>query len=219
MTSFLTDAGKIFLTGLAAGAGPCLLTCAPVVMPLVAGIARNSFQGLGVMISFFTGRLTAYIVLGLLAGSSLRALSWVTGNQALQTNILRLGALLVIFLGALVVAGKDVSVRWCRSWHKYFVDKSHRSMFILGIVIGLAPCLPLLGILTYITVRAQSPLQGAVWGGFFGLGTMLSPLLIAGLLVGAAREHWRERETGQKILVKLSGWLLMVWGLFLLFHK
>jgi sulfite exporter TauE/SafE len=217
--SVFAETGKLFLTGLAAGAGPCLATCAPLVLPLVAGTAKNGRQGLGLTLSFFAGRLAVYIGLGALAGWSLRSLSWFTENPALQNNMLRAGAGFILFLGALIVMGKDISSPWCRSWHKYFVDKSHGSMFILGILAGLAPCLPLLGVLTYTAFKARDPLQGALWGGSFGLGTMLSPLLIAGVALGAARGHWPAQKTVQQIFVKGSGILLIVWGLFLLLHK
>lgn len=55
-------------------------------------------------------------------------------------------------------------------------------MVLLGLVVGVSPCLPLLGVLTEIMFIADKFYQGWLLGLAFGLGTLISPLLVLGTL-------------------------------------
>ncbi len=73
---------------------------------------------------------------------------------------------------------------FCRILHRETIERSAKSMILLGILIGVSPCLPLLGALTTIAGWAKGPFVGAFWGLSFGLGTILSPLIILALVAG-----------------------------------
>lgn len=90
-------------------------------------------------------------------------------------------------------------------------------MFILGILLGFAPCFPLIGIMTYIAVKATSPWQGLVYAGCFGLGNMIVVLLL-GVLSSKLVAGYKEKiRIGQNILTKVCGILLILWGILLTF--
>lgn len=213
------DLLKLFFTGLTAGAGPCLLSCMPVFLPLLAATAGKTAQGLVATIMFAAGRLTAYLTLGFLAGWSIRILDKLTGSATVPMIINIVAAVFIIVLGVFIIAGRDISLPFCRRFYKYFIDKNYQSMFILGILLGIAPCLPLIGVLTYIAVKASSPWQGLWYAGSFGIGNVLSLLLLGGF---SARILARGKQTagqGQKIMIKACGIFLVVWGILLMLKK
>ncbi len=219
MTPLAQESLRILATGFTVGFGPCLAFCAPIVLPIIATTADNHRQGLTAALVFSLGRALSYIFLGLLAGWSIRLLDPVLNEPGWKLFFsLASGSLLLLF-GGLILLGKDTSLRYCRNFHKYFVDKRQPSMFILGILIGFTPCLPLLGILTYIANRAANAWQGAVMGASFGLGTLVSPLLLAGMLAGAVPGKLDRLARIQKLFNQLCALLLILWGILLLLRR
>ncbi|MDD5492106.1 MAG: sulfite exporter TauE/SafE family protein [bacterium] len=214
-----TECLKIFITGLTAGAGPCLLSCAPVLLPLLTVTAKNEQHGIKTTILFVLGRLAAYLFLGFLAGWSIRWLDKFDPAAPLPA-VIRVGAAgFIIMLGALIIIGRGISFHSCDRFIKYFIDKNHKSMFILGILIGFAPCLPLLGILTYIAIKAATPWQGLVYAGCFGIGNILIILLL-GVFSSVLLVRYRQSiGRGQKILGQACGLFLILWGILLTFKK
>ncbi|MBI5554440.1 MAG: sulfite exporter TauE/SafE family protein [Elusimicrobia bacterium] len=210
---------KLFFTGLTAGAGPCLLSCMPIFLPLLAATADKTAQGIMATIMFAAGRLTAYLILGFLAGWSIRILDKLTGSAAVPVIINIVAAVFIIILGVLITAGRDISLPFCRRFIKYFIDKNYQSMFILGILLGFAPCLPLIGVLTYIAVKASSPWQGLWHAGSFGIGNGLSLLLIGGFSAHILAQGKQKAGPGQKIMIKACGIFLVVWGILLMINK
>ncbi len=213
----LTECLKMFLTGFSAGAGPCLLSCAPVLLPILTATVTAEQQGVTATVFFVTGRLTAYLVLGWFAGWSIRLLDLWQHSAFMPAVIKACAAALIIVIGVLIIIGRDFSYPFCDRFAKYFIDKNHKSMFILGILLGFAPCFPLLGILTYIAVKATSPWQGLVYAGCFGLGNMIV-LLLLGVLSGRLVAGYKQKiRIGQKILTKVCGIFLILWGILLTF--
>ncbi len=168
---------------------------------------------------FAAGRLAAYLVLGLLAGWSIRILDKFTGSSGVPVIINILAAIFIITLGVFITAGRDISLPFCRRFYKYFIDKNYKSMFILGILLGIAPCLPLIGVLTYIAIKASSPWQGLLYAGSFGIGNILSLLLLGGFSAGVIVQGKQRAGRGQKIMIQACGIFLVVWGILLVLKK
>ncbi|MDD5491879.1 MAG: sulfite exporter TauE/SafE family protein [bacterium] len=210
---------KLFITGFTAGAGPCLLSCAPVLLPLLTVTAKDRTQGITATILFVTGRLAAYLVLGFLAGWSIRWLDKFGPAALIPVVIKACAAGFIIILGALIMIGRGISVRYCDRFIKYFIDKNHKSMFILGILLGFAPCLPLIGILTYIAVKSTSPWQGLMYAGCFGLGNIIIVLLLGGFSSSLLARYRQNLDRGRKILGQACGLFLILWGILLTFKN
>jgi sulfite exporter TauE/SafE len=214
-----TECLKMFVTGFSAGAGPCLFSCMPVLLPLLAVTAKEEEQGMTATFLFVTGRLAAYLVLGFLAGWSIRWLDIFHHSALVPVVIKACAAGFIIMLGVLIIIGRDISYPFCDRFIKYFIDKNYKSMFILGILIGFAPCFPLIGILTYIAVKATSPWQGFIYAGCFGIGNMIILLLLGGFSSRLLARYKQRIGIGQKILIKACGLFLIIWGILLTFKN
>lgn len=86
-------------------------------------------------------------------------------------------------------------------------------MVLLGIMIGLAPCLPLFGVLTYIAFNSQNFLHGAFLGLTFGMGALISPLILIGPLAGGTATLLLKKPLVYKIFGYLCGLILIYLGI------
>ncbi len=56
-------------------------------------------------------------------------------------------------------------------------------MALLGFIVGVAPCAPLLGVITYIAFSVKDALLGAAYAFCFGVGaSIVTPVLALGIL-------------------------------------
>ncbi len=161
---------EVFILGLLFGFGPCTVFCAPILTPMVLSSAKSAKEGLFEGISFSLGRLLSYSVLGAAAafiGSKISTIMppWFFG-------------LFIIVLGILILLKKTPKL--CGVFSKY---KGVHAAFVTGVFVGFAPCYPLVAALSLAAVSG-SVFLGALIGFVFGLGTMLSPLLLISLAAG-----------------------------------
>lgn len=210
--------GAAMLMGLAFGAGPCSITCMPYLGPVFLTQEGGWRRNVGVILPFSAGRLAGYTLLGSVAGyAGYAATNWFKDGPA---GIL-LGIATVV-LGVLLLrrAGKT---RHCGGELPYEQAvalpgqaKSRRLMplglFGLGLGMALNPCVPLGTVLT-VAAASADPLHGAELGLAFGLGAVVVPALVFGIVVahfgGQVRQalaRWRGRlEAG-------AGGMLIVLG-------
>lgn len=202
----------IFIQGMVIGSGPCLLLCAPVVLPLVAGTQRSFWEGFFAVIEFSFGRILVYTLLGGLFGYFGY---WLTGflidPRAAAAVWVAVGGF-IIFLGGLLVFGREWGNQFC---HKY----SGESLFLMGILVGLSPCLPLLAILTQIALFSRQIWIGALYGLSFGLGTLFSPLIIIGALLPLIPGYLFKEERVRRIFNAICGMTLILVGAYLIFTQ
>jgi sulfite exporter TauE/SafE len=173
---------QIFGLGLSFGmAGPCLFSCAPLLVAYLTARQLKLGESLGNILVFSFGRLLAYIFLGFLAGLSASALRHLNSGKFIL--MLRpLAALLIIGMGISVILNKDSPYGFCR------LIKNKASgltgLFVLGLIVGISPCAPLLALLFEIGLISHHPWQAMIYVLCFGLGTLISALLIIGGLTG-----------------------------------
>jgi len=149
-----------------------LLVCAPILLPFIAGTRRTWQEGLKAALLFGLARLGVYTLLGGVVGYIGYYLFQLFYSRAWGVALWSLAGAFIIILGLLVLGGKGNDHRLCRS----------QGPIVLGLAIGLAPCLPLIAVLTEIMFLASGFFQGALYGFTFGLGTVFSPLLLIGVL-------------------------------------
>lgn len=210
---------QLFGIGIGFGlAGPCLLVCAPVLITYVAGKQATWKQALSDIFVFLFGRLLAYLALGYLAGLSGIILRQFC-NLSLIPFIKALGGAIIVLLGIYVWLGKEPF-----SWlHKCKANTifSFSSLFMLGFIIGVFPCAPLLALLLEITLVSKTALNGMFYALFFGLGTLVSGFIVIGGLSGILT--WLPakllKSKRSNLIFRIFCALLLIWlGLNLIFR-
>jgi hypothetical protein len=127
--------------------------------------------------------LFAYVLLGLLAGFSGGLILEVLDQQYFGFYLWLLAGLFITLLGFLIILGKEPRLHLCQVLEKHTIGDGTKSMALLGFIVGITPCAPLIGILTYITFNAEGSLIGAFYCLCFGAGTaIITPLIVLGML-------------------------------------
>jgi len=167
---------ELFAAGFVFGMGPCLLFCAPVILPYIVSKGLDKKEGLKATVYFSLGRIAAYSALGFAAVALMDTLT-------IRKNIFRqsLGALIMIIVFFDLMKGP---VKFCGVLGRKYFDNANLNSFVAGALIGLTPCAPFFGVLTYIVAKSESPLAGLVNGFSFGIGTFFSPLVLLGFFAG-----------------------------------
>lgn len=205
----------LFFYGLTMGVGPCLAFCAPALLSYIAGTKKSWLGGLKDILIFSLSRLVICAILGLLAGSIGYLLNEVISSP--EVNLIKyLGlGIFVLLLGIIMLLGGK-GFPFCCILHRETIEKSTKSIILLGILIGLAPCLPLLGALSVIAGVAKGPVIGAFWGFSFGLGTVISPLIILAPIAGGLGRLFSLKPIFSRTFSRLCGCFLIYFGIRLI---
>ncbi len=84
-------------------------------------------------------------------------------------------------------------------------------------LVGLSPCIPLIGVLIEIALLSDNFLAGFAYSFFFGIGTVLSPMLLLGAvvpLVGGVIDRRISRA-----FTYICGAMLILAGVYLIFRR
>ena len=193
--------GKIFyllLQGFFLGYGPCLMTCAPILLPYVLS-KKHWKEGLIATLEFSLARLLVYVILGGVAGYIGAFLVQFYFTTLFSFYIKGALAFVLILIGLLIMFGKGTQLGFCR------IERGN--MFLLGLLVGLSPCFPLVGILLEIALLSDSLIKGMIYSFAFSIGTIISPLLI----LGAIAPH-----VGTKVSQKLREGFVFVCGILII---
>jgi thiol:disulfide interchange protein DsbD len=160
------DAAGLFTLGLVYGATVCSMTCLSYLGPYLLGTGNGFRDGLLSSLSFGLGKICCYVFLGGLAGYL---------GQNLTYSPAQTWAMGLVLIG--VAISMPFVARGCR-------DKCHQgskraSLLTLGAATSLVPCPPVLAILT-LAAGQGSMVTGMGFGLFYGLGIIISPLLLVG---------------------------------------
>jgi sulfite exporter TauE/SafE len=91
-------------------------------------------------------------------------------------------------------------------------------MFLFGFLMGVAPCVPYVAILTYIACVAEKNVLAGMWyATVFALGTAIAPLVLGafmGFISGKVLKSFKLLKTYQA----LCGVVLILFGFQLLYY-
>ncbi len=91
-------------------------------------------------------------------------------------------------------------------------------MFLFGFLMGIAPCVPYVAILTYIACVAENAiLAGLLYAAVFAVGTAIAPIVL-GSLVGIIPEKLFRSEKMLKIFQVVCGVVLSLFGIQLIYY-
>jgi len=209
---------QIFGIGFSFGiVGPCFLFCTPILIAYILGRRERLGESLGAVVIFLFGRVTAYVVLGAIAGLSGGVLRGVIESGASHyLNIL--SGIVSILLGVFVLSKKEPSSCACNT--AGVKAGSFGSLFILGFGVGISPCAPLVALLLEIALISKGALDGAAFAFSFGIGTFLSGIIVVGALAGILRglvARVVRSRVGNRIFRIVCALLLMVLGAGIIF--
>ena len=173
---------QVFVIGLALGfTGPCLFYCLPVILSFTAGTQKGYKKSLVDILVFFCGRLSAYLLLGCLAGISGMLLRKFI-NSSLTSYLNVLAGFISIGLGIFVLFSKPTKGKTCARERAGYA--AFGGLYLFGFIIGVSPCSPLLALLLEIAMISRNALEGALYGFSFGLGTFISGAVVAAGVMG-----------------------------------
>ena len=190
------DVINALILGFSYGLGPCTISCAPLVVPLIMSTANNRKEGIVLSLVFSLGRVISYIILGFLAGLLGSSLEVYLPQKYLGIFFVIIGVAVYFNIHGKCIMKSKIKIT------------SNFMALVTGIVFGAAPCPPLIGLLA-LAVLAKSALIGALMGLVFGFGTIISPLIILGLFSG-----WFAKQTEfKKVIPYVSGVFLVLLGI------
>ncbi len=210
----MTPYYELFIIGLTLSFGPCLAYGCQIILPYIAATKRGWRQGLGAILIFSSSRLLAYAILGFLVGSLGRLFTDTFSRYNLIINLV--GGLFISILGIFIIFGKDIPFRFCKILRGHTVESKARGLVTLGLIVGFMPCLPLLGILSYIALLAKSSWQGTLFAISFGVGVFISPLIILALLASALPQVIFRNYRVFDLFRRICGLLLFLVGIRLI---
>jgi sulfite exporter TauE/SafE len=174
---------SLFLYGLLFGSGPCVASCGPLLISYVAGANKNILEAIRIYVLFSLSRISAYLLISL----AIFFLGRVVLERALRDYsgiVYFLGGGFIIFIGIIMALGRSIRLAHSQFLEKKFLQKDFKSIVVFGLVIGFLPCAPLLAVFSYSGLIAKSGLQSLLYTLSFGLGTIISPLLLLTALAG-----------------------------------
>lgn len=174
---------SFFLLGFSFGAGPCLVACGPLFLSYSAGTGKGLARSALAYILFSFSRIAVYLALGIaifLFGQAMT--NYALGSFSRYLYIFA-GAFIVL-LGFFIAIGKNFNHAFCHKIQGFLIKKDAKTIIILGMVIGILPCAPLISVISYIGFIAKSWWDSLTFSLYFGLGTIASPLFLLALFTG-----------------------------------
>ena len=210
------------LLGIVYGVTFCTLTCAPFIAAYVVGTDRGTRRGVWLSLMFNGGRIATYGLLGVAVG--LAGAAFLGDAAFARWGALAFGGL-VVAIGVWIAVRRRASGCSCTkeaSWAERLGarlrpgEEGNRGGYagLMGVLIGLVPCPPLVALLVFAAAYG-SAVTGLALGVVFGLGTLISPML----LVAAAAGWFSDRVAREAPLVRggvsrVAGVVLVALGIW-----
>lgn len=179
--------GSVWLLGVALGLTACTVTCLPFMGSWALAREGGMRAILLDTLAFLSGRLVAYTCLGALAGA---LGAWLV--MVLSAGIGNVVIGLASLLGAIWLLWPHRADRTARC--EPVAGWAQGSPFLIGISLTLIPCTPLTTLLA-TCAAGNSALTGAAYGACFGMGTLLTPMLILIPACGRFGQSLRAQRT------------------------
>lgn len=208
---------SLFITGLFLGYGPCLLSCGPLLVSYITATKENGASGLRTYLIFSVTRLFVYALFGVLAGVFGE---WIVHrlfeSAALKILFFFFGLFFVI-LGLALMFEKLSLSRSCEGFIQHIVKpEDTKNIVLLGLIVAMSPCLPLLAILGYIALISDTWIKGVVYMTSFGLGTLISPMILLSFAAGWAAQLIKRRAKMMRRIRFVCGCVICFLGVHLM---
>jgi cytochrome c-type biogenesis protein len=212
------------LLGIVYGATFCTLTCSPFIASYIIGSDRGARRGIWLSFIFNGGRVLTYGLLGLgvgVAGSAflLEGAYARWGALAFGIAVAAIGIWIAVRRrprghGCICAQEDSWAARIRHRFEPHEGDGGELSAASMGLLIGLVPCPPLIALLVF-AATSGSAVTGLVLGLLFGLGTVISPIIIiAGMAGWFSDRIAREAPTLTRGVQRVAGLMLVLLGVW-----
>ncbi|MGD6933937.1 MAG: sulfite exporter TauE/SafE family protein [Candidatus Bathyarchaeia archaeon] len=179
-----------FASGLLYGLVACTATCLPYLASYIAGTGAGFRKGVLTTLTFNSGRIIAYTLIGALIGVFSGLVHFFAEDSAVsifQTYSTIAFSIVTIIIGlSLLYKNRKPSCE-CNQPSippkRKFIGRFDVGAFTLGLSRGLVLCPPLFALLLY-SVPFASPVDSVAFAVLFGFGTAISPMLLLGGVTG-----------------------------------
>lgn len=197
------------------GLGPCLASCGPLLVSYIAAKGKNYKEAFWTWFIFSIARVFAYCLLGVLSG--ILGQVFISRIYALHIGkyISLFGGLFVIAISIVIFFQNKMAFGAHSFLEKRFVKGGSKSVFIFGLTVGLVPCAPLIGIFSTIGLMSRNIADGLFFGLSFGLGAMISPLLILALAAGSI-EKFLLNQKAKLIFSRICAVIIFILGILII---
>ena len=209
------EALRLLAAGFGMGWGPCLALSGPILLPYIAATKGGWREGLRVSAMFSLGRLLGLAILGGLASVAFASINRFFPPHR-SGYLYLVMAIFILLVGVLIVLGKGFELPLHRTFKEHIMGRGAVTAPLLGFLIGISPCVPLVAILTYIACTVTNILQGVAYALCFGIGTIV-PVMILGPLVGFLPEKIFKSPAHLRVFRMVCGVILILFGLQLLY--
>jgi thiol:disulfide interchange protein DsbD len=188
-----------FASGLLYGLVACTATCLPYLASYIAGTGANFRRGFFVTLTFNSGRILAYTLIGVaisLFSGLLHLFADADAFLMFQTYSAVAFSIVTILIGAMLLYKNRKPSCNCKlppinsntapltaPKKMQILRQFDVGAFTLGLSRGLVLCPPLITFLLY-SIPFASPLDSVAFAVLFGLGTAISPMLLIGSVTG-----------------------------------
>lgn len=157
---------SLFLVALSYGATACMLTCMPLISPILLANSGTRNQSLRVLLPISLGRISGYIFLSLIAFEGATLLKYIITDKTLMGYLL--GGITLILAVRLWFSLNTASC--CTTQPK--TPKGRIPLFLTGVLLSMSLCAP---VITMMTLSATTSSLGLaiIYGAVFGLGATL----------------------------------------------
>ena len=168
---------KLFVGGITMGSGACLTYVAPLLLPYIGGTAKSWRAGLRISLIFSLGRALAVAILGGLATVAFSSINQFFPPQV-SGYIYLVCAAIMVTGGTFVILGKGFRVPLSRFVNRNVLNARPLNMLLLGFLMGISPCVPLVSVLTYIACVAENAPLGILYALCFAIGAAIAPVVL-----------------------------------------
>lgn len=206
------------LIGMIYGWTSCTVICLPFISFYIIGSEKGVMRGIRTTMIFNIGRIFAYSVLGMIVGFIGQA---VIGNTLYNLYGTLAFSFIIIMIGMSIFLKRDKkncsnTLTKHPKLLKRLPENRDLKALVLGLFISLIPCAGLVSVLS-LSAISFSPINGALAGLLFGIGSSLSPLILIGAGAGWFSKKINSQAPSMKNVVrKTSGVLLFIIGIYMI---
>ncbi|MDD4202240.1 MAG: hypothetical protein PHQ52_02110 [Candidatus Omnitrophica bacterium] len=198
----------LFIYGIVLGAGPCLGFCIPILVPYFVARQNTLKESLKAYLVFSFWKIIGYIIF---------MFTFVLGLVFLQNILFNAKVVLaffLIFLGITIMFMGKKHSGICN-----FINSGKvKNVGLIGILIGLSPCLPLIGIADYVSLIARTHVEVLIYAVVFGIGTTISPVIFFVLIASGVSQKIINSEKRVFITRIIVGIFLVILGSMMVFR-